>query len=537
MPRRPLIPAALACLAGSALGYRLAGAAGVLTGASLAAAVAAGLAACFLRRRRYWLAVGAVFFFALWRALPLAAEAMASERDFAALTESDERAAVCGEVSAIWNGDSLDRGIHRHRFILKNCTWRLRGGRRRLRHPVLVEWYATAPEKGGPVVSRGDRIESVGNVASRRSSSRADESPVEGVRLISGATRTRFLRSRTTSFLSRVRDSAAATLSRGVDSFPEGRDLVLAMTLGLRSSIPAETREAFRRAGTIHIFAISGLHVGAIALIIVAFLSFAGVPRTYVVLPLAPLLAAYVCITGMQPSAIRAALMVCIYYFAILLRRRPDPLGVVALALVIILIHDPLAVADISLVLSFSMVAGMILFTGPITNICRRAANTELLLLERKIAIVSEENGDPGARAYRWPRDFLICAWNYCVYVFAAALSAALVSFPLTAHIFGTYVPYSLLANIIVVPLAFPVMAIAGIGLLVAAVVPPFAIVTNSIAVRLAWLMKTVSVGVASLPGSFILAKFPLAALIVWYALLLLAFRRRARQTNRDGIR
>lgn len=526
----------MACLAGSALGYRLAGAAGVLTGASLAAAVAAGLAACFLRRRRYWLAVGAVFFLALWRALPLAAEAMASERDFAALTESDERAAVCGEVSAIWNGDSLDRGIRRHRFILKNCNWRLRGARRPLRHSLLVDWYATAPEKGGPSVARGDRIEAVGIVAPWAAHGDDPISSAEDVRLVSGATRTRFLRSRNGSFLARFRDSAASTLSRGADSFPEERDLVLAMVLGLRSSLPAKTREAFRRAGTIHIFAISGLHVGAIALIIVAFLSFVGVPRTFVVLPLAPLLAAYVCITGMQPSAIRAALMVCIYYFAILLRRKPDPLGAVALALVVVLAHDPLAVADVSLILSFTMVTGMILFTGPISDLCRRVSKADLLLTERQMAIVSEENGDPAARARRWPRDFLICAWSYFVYAFAAALSAALVSFPLTAYLFGTYVPYSLLANIIVVPLAFPVMAIAGTGLLVSAVVPPFAILANGLAVRLAWVMKAVSQGVAALPYSYVIAKFPLAALVAWYALLFLAFRRRTRQPDLDDI-
>lgn len=531
---RPVIPAALLCAAGCAVGCAHCGAAAIRAFSALAAAAVLAFCATSLglafRRFRLPLALAAVFFLSATRAAWTQGRAADAERRFAALCRSDGRVSVTGEISSVYRSKPAAKGNVRHRFRLRKAVCRSCEGvfnpfPFRLRGEVFVEWYAKPPEKGGHVPARGERIEAVGNVFARGTPDGA--SSLDDVFLVSGASRTRILRRASSSPFARFRDSAAGTLSRGLDAHPRERDIILAMTLGLKGAIPWETMDAFRRAGTIHVFAISGLHVGAIALMMVWFLSFLGVPRTFVILPLAPLLAAYVYMTGMQPSAVRAALMVCIHFFGVFAGRRPEGLCTVSLALLLILAADPMAVKEVGLLMSFSMVGGIMVFAQPVGAICRKIGRCAQLAQNRALAIQSEASGDQFVRVCRWPRDFLVLAWNGFVSVFAAALCAALVSFPLTAHVFGTLVPYSILANMVVVPLAFPVMAIAGAGLFASAVVPGIVLVTNRLSAALAWVMCLVSEKVAALPHSSSKADFPLWALAVWYALMFLVLRGR----------
>lgn len=522
---RPVIPAALLCAAGSAVGRAYCGAAAIRAFAALFAVAAAAWAAAFLfpfmRRRRMLTALAALFLFAAARAAWTQNRAIAAERCFAALCREDTHVTAVGEIATVFRAKPAAKGNVRHRFRLRNAVFRTHDDPSvpvALRGEVFVEWYAKPPEKGGHVPARGERIEVTGNVFARGDTEAA--ATLDDVFLVSGAGRTRILKSAASSPFARFRDSAAETLSRGLAAHPRERDLILAMTLGLKSAIPRETMDVFRRAGTIHVFAISGLHVGAIALMMVWFLSFLGVPRTFVVVPLAPLLAAYVYTTGMQPSAVRAALMVGIHFFGVFAGRRPDGLCTVSLALLLILLADPLAIAEVGLLMSFAMVGGIMLFARPVGAICRRLGGCSRLALDRALAIQSEAAGDQFARVYRWPKDFLILLWNGFVAVFAAALCAALVSFPLTACVFGTLVPYSLFANMVVVPLAFPVMAIAGAGLFASAVVPGIVLATNRLAAALAWVMCFVSEKAAALPFSASRADFPVWGLVVWYAAL-----------------
>lgn len=520
-PLRPLVPVALAYAAGTA-----AGAAFFSFGACAAyMAVAIGGAIFFACPRRSRLVPVAVLAFgiAAMRGATAAGPADSSERDFARMVESDRQVTIKGEIASEYRITPLDDGRVRHAFMLKDASYRLRGRPRHLRSNVRVAWFANSNCAGAP--ERGDIVEAVGYVGARRAADSANPS-ADDVEFVTGAASTRILLRRGHSGgLAKFRHDAAQILSRGLDDMPEERDLILAMTLGMRSSLSQRTRDAFRRAGTIHIFAISGLHVGAMGVLMVAFLSFLGVERAYVFLALAPLLASYVYMTGMQPSAIRAALMVSIYFLALFVGRRPNTCDAVSLALIAILAWSPLDISQIGLVMSFAMVAGILLFTGPVTSICRRLAGCRHMAIESSLALRSEKDGDRWIRVYRWPRDFLIKLWTYAVTIAAASLSAALVSLPLTSHYFGILIPFSVLANIVVVPLSLPVMAISGFGLFLSATIPGVELVTNRIAAWLAWTMRAISEWAASLPHSTLDVRLPVIALAVWYLALLLLLR------------
>ncbi|MEZ5302109.1 MAG: ComEC/Rec2 family competence protein [Verrucomicrobiales bacterium] len=73
------------------------------------------------------------------------------------------------------------------------------------------------------------------------------------------------------------------------------------MALGESSGAPEEVEEAFRASGSLHVFAVSGLHVGIFGLIAWLFILPMRLPRRWAVLALIPCLFGYAFITGWRP--------------------------------------------------------------------------------------------------------------------------------------------------------------------------------------------------------------------------------------------
>ena len=99
---------------------------------------------------------------------------------------------------------------------------------------------------------------------------------------------------------------AQATLARGLPVEDEALRLSWAMALGWKTALTDEVSEPFMRSGTMHIFAISGLHIALIAGILVSLLRVVQVPRVVSWLIVIPLIWFYTAATGWQSSAIRS---------------------------------------------------------------------------------------------------------------------------------------------------------------------------------------------------------------------------------------
>ncbi len=102
------------------------------------------------------------------------------------------------------------------------------------------------------------------------------------------------------------------SLQRGLPEEDKSLRLLWAMTLGWRPALTDEVSEPFMRSGTMHIFAISGLHVALISGILIALLRTLQVPRGVCGLMVVPLLWFYTIATGWQPSAVRSTIMMTI---------------------------------------------------------------------------------------------------------------------------------------------------------------------------------------------------------------------------------
>ena len=99
---------------------------------------------------------------------------------------------------------------------------------------------------------------------------------------------------------------AQTALARGLPVEDESLRLIWAMTLGWKTALTNEVSEPFMETGTMHIFAISGLHIALIAVILVSLLRVARVPRPVCGLFVIPAIWFYTAATGWQPSAIRS---------------------------------------------------------------------------------------------------------------------------------------------------------------------------------------------------------------------------------------
>lgn len=147
--------------------------------------------------------------------------------------------------------------------------------------------------------------------------------------------------------------------------------IVVALANGDGRGLAAQQWEVLRRTGTLHLVAISGLHISLIAGI-VYFLArrLWALPGTTVLRLPAPqfgavcaLLAAagYSALAGFVIPTQRALIMLAVVMGGILLRRRWPPSQALAVALLAVLLHDPLAVMAAGFWLSFAAVA-VILF-------------------------------------------------------------------------------------------------------------------------------------------------------------------------------
>jgi len=112
-----------------------------------------------------------------------------------------------------------------------------------------------------------------------------------------------FLVSFSLSARDKIKEITSQTLS------PPYNYLLVGMLLGEKNFIPPALKEVFAEAGIMHILAVSGLHVGIIAMALLVFLSMLRLPKKLKLFTLILILIMYASITGFRPSVLRATIM------------------------------------------------------------------------------------------------------------------------------------------------------------------------------------------------------------------------------------
>lgn len=236
-----------------------------------------------------------------------------------------------------------------------------------------------------------------------------------------------------------VRREAAVILAKGIELQQDEIGVVNALLLGYRARLPPDIQQSFVNTGTMHIFAISGIHVAILCSVLICGISLFRVPRTGWVFALAPAILLYAMTTGSRASAIRAGLMASAYLLAPALRRRPDAVSALALAGILILAWKPEQLLDIGFIFSFAAVAGILTIVPVLEALLHRGFRPDPLAVPEFIV------ASPW-----WHRPALQLGQ-----LMSVSLAAWLTSVPLSLYFFERFTPVALIANLLVIPLSF----------------------------------------------------------------------------------
>ena len=210
--------------------------------------------------------------------------------------------------------------------------------------------------------------------------------------------------------------------------------LVVALILGETGTIDKESRQEFSAAGIAHVLALSGLHVGIIALIVWILLfplDYLRQQKLRLVLTLVSI-ALFAVFTGLSPSVVRSAVMIGFAFASVMFSRRSVPLNSLCMAALAILVFSPSALYSVGFQLSFITV-GAILLAGRVS----KAFQSRLK------------------------------AVNYITATVFTSIVAMLATMALTAHYFHIVSWASVISNLLVMPVLPLFMILGALFLLV----------------------------------------------------------------------
>ena len=237
----------------------------------------------------------------------------------------------------------------------------------------------------------------------------------------------------------RARDWAYARLQIGLEDDPRTADFLAGMLIGYRQEIPTDIEQDFRRTGTLHVFAVSGQNIAEVVVVALILLQLCGLVRWRWAWAIVPVVLLYCLLTGSPSSAVRATVMGVTVLAAWRLGRPLNALSCWSLAFLAMLVWDPPILLDPGAQLSFAIVLGLILIAPPIMRSLARPFAPDPFL----------------------PRDLMTTAqkvehrfWLGAVVLVASGIAATLATEPITAIDFHQVTPISIVANLIVVPVA-----------------------------------------------------------------------------------
>src|SRR5215470_7055170 len=275
-------------------------------------------------------------------------------------------------------------------------------------------------------------------------------------------------------------------LCRGLDDAPEVKSFISGIVLGIRHDSPEDIEESFQQTGTIHLFAVAGLHVGIVAALLWVLATIARLPRKRAAAFIIPSLFFYAAVTGLHIPALRAAVMASILVGAYFFERKAFLPNSLAAAAFFILCWNTNELFSTGFQLSFAVVGAIVLFADPLFRLFQRRVAPDPFLPQSLLS---------------GPRRWMHATYEWLCRGASVSLAAWIGSLPLILWYFHLVTPISLLANLVVVPTAFFVLAVALLSLMTTPPVPWVALVFNNAN----WTLATLVIGIvhlfAQIPG------------------------------------
>ena len=266
----------------------------------------------------------------------------------------------------------------------------------------------------------------------------------------------------------KIRRALGRKIERG-SPFPQS-EVLKALLLGDRSSLPDDLEDKFSAIGVAHLLAVSGTHIVIISGVILSLLTFFSIKWKYLLSVI--ILSAFILLVGAPVSAIRAGFLGTFLILAQKLGRRGNSLrGLVFIGFLMTLL-DPTILRTVSFQLSFSASLGILLFSDRVKSfLTQKEDGYKYLRVKRfKNKIVEK---------IRFLPDFTIDT-------VAITLSAQIFTLPLVFYYFGHLPVLAPISNLVLAPLLPAIMILGIISLTASFIIPEFlAFIFADLAIKL----------------------------------------------------
>ncbi len=279
---------------------------------------------------------------------------------------------------------------------------------------------------------------------------------------------------------------------KGLGYGDEELALISALTVGYKELIEDEQRYAYIAAGTTHVLAVSGLHVGIIFMFLSRLFKVFGkgfkanLLRTLLIILL---LWCFAFITGLSPSVSRASLMFSLMALGRLGKHSSSIFNTIFLSAFILLFIDPRLLFDIGFQLSYTAVLGIVTFEPYLTPWLGRWLSLPKVLRQ----------------------------------LIAVSIAAQIGTAPISIHVFNCFPTYFILSNV----WAIPLVALIVNGAIVLILMALAGLPVGFIAIPLEWLLIAMNKGmklISALPYSLSTFLYLDKTTVLFSYLILLTF-------------
>ena len=244
-------------------------------------------------------------------------------------------------------------------------------------------------------------------------------------------------KTQTKSLIQRLQAFCFQFIENHIESANKG--VAKALLLGYKNELSDLNAEQFRRSGTMHILAVSGLHVGIIYLLLQSLLSIFPTRKSWVKLfQLAIIIAGvwlFALLTGAKASVLRAACMFSFFAIGRFAFPTWNSINVLAAVAVLLLMYKPNYLQDVGFQMSFSAVLGILL------------AHPYMKLFYTKYQLL-----------------------NYFIDIIYISLVAQLATLPFVLLYFHQFPVLGLFANCLAIPLTFAIVFTGFTGFIVSVI-------------------------------------------------------------------
>ena len=266
----------------------------------------------------------------------------------------------------------------------------------------------------------------------------------------------------------------------------EESGVIRALLLGDEVDLSEETQEAFRRSGAAHLMAVSGLHVGFVAALVLFCFGWMKKRSTMQLIIVMLCMGLYALAAEEAFSVFRAMLMLAAGLLAGHFGRRADGMTSLAAAVLAVLVIDPMKILRAGFLMSVCAVLGIFMLTER---------------LDRLLAKVVRP---------KWLRGSI-----------AVSVAAQLGVLPVQIAVFGTFNVLSLLTNIAAVPLAAGIVMVGLPTVALHMVWPALAAIPGAAVTFAAKALMTMCEMVAAIPFAQITVEAPPALVLLSFMGLL----------------